>query len=118
MLACSQGNSRRWVTRQTTILAEVTAEGDHDPGVYNLQEIRTSIARNPVNRIMYGLWRKLAVHPANRHLYRRALVTTFRRRCGAQSGYFRDGRDSWLGPVASQDLTDSHLRPAAWSPGS
>ena len=63
----------------TTILAETVAEGDHDPGVYNLQEVRTSIARNPVNRIMYGLWRKLAVHPANRHLYRRALVTTFHR---------------------------------------
>jgi glycosyltransferase involved in cell wall biosynthesis len=63
----------------TTILAETVAEGDHDPGVYNLQEIRTTIARNPVNRIMYGLWRKLAVHPANRHLYRRALVTTFHR---------------------------------------
>jgi glycosyltransferase involved in cell wall biosynthesis len=63
----------------TTILADAIAEGDHDPGVYNLQEVRTSIARNPVNRIMYGLWRKLAVHPANRHLYRRALVTTFHR---------------------------------------
>lgn len=63
----------------TTILADAIAEGDHDPGVYNLQEVRTSIARNPVNRIMYGLWRKLAVHSANRHLYRRALVTTFHR---------------------------------------
>ena len=63
----------------TTILAEAVAEGDHAPGVYNLQEIRTTIARNPVNRIMYGLWRRLAVHPANRHLYRRALVTTFHR---------------------------------------
>ena len=63
----------------TTILTETVAEGDHDSGVYNLQEVRTSIARNPVNRIMYGLWRKLAVHPANRHLYRRTLVTTFHR---------------------------------------
>ncbi|MBV8311650.1 MAG: hypothetical protein JO344_14805, partial [Planctomycetaceae bacterium] len=59
----------------TTILTETVAEGDHDPGVYNLQEVRTSIARNPVNRIMYGLWRKLAPHPSNSHLYRRALVT-------------------------------------------
>ena len=69
---------------KTTILADAIAEGDHDPGVYNLQEVRTSIARNPVNRIMYGLWRKLAVHPANRHLYRRALVTTFHRAIAEQ----------------------------------
>ena len=64
---------------QTTILADAVAEGHHDSGVYNLQEFRTSIARNPVNRIMYGVWRKLAAHPANSHLYRRALVTTFHR---------------------------------------
>lgn len=64
---------------QTTILADAVAEGHHDSGVYNLQEFRTSEARNPVNRIMYGVWRKLAAHPANSHLYRRALVTTFHR---------------------------------------
>ncbi len=67
------------IGHHTTILADAVAEGDHAPGVYNLQEIRTSIARNPVNRIMYGLWRRLAAHPANSHLYRRALVTTFHR---------------------------------------
>ncbi len=64
---------------QTAILADTVAEGNHDPGVYNLQRIRTSIARNPARRIMYGLWRKFAAHPANQHLYRRALVTTFHR---------------------------------------
>ena len=64
---------------QTTILADAVAEGHHDSKVYNLQEVRTSIARNPVNRIIYGLWRKLAAHPANSHLYRQALVTTFHR---------------------------------------
>jgi glycosyltransferase involved in cell wall biosynthesis len=69
----------RAMGHQTTILADAVAEGDHDPGVYNLQEVRTTIARNPVNRIMYGVWRKLAAHPANSHLYRRALVTTFHR---------------------------------------
>ncbi len=67
----------------TTILAEAVAEGDHAPGVYNLQEIRTTMARNPVNRIMYGLWRMLAAHPANSHLFRRALVTTFHRAIAA-----------------------------------
>lgn len=62
---------------QTAILADSIAEGNHDPGVYNLEAVRNSIARNPVNRIMYGLWRRFAVHTANKHLYRRALVTTF-----------------------------------------
>ena len=42
---------------QTTILADVVAQGDHDRGVYNLQRVRTTIARNPLNRIMYGVWR-------------------------------------------------------------
>jgi len=69
----------RAMGHQTTILADAVAEGDHDPGVYNLQKVRTSIARNPLNRIMYGVWRKLAPHPANSHLYRRALVTAVHR---------------------------------------
>jgi glycosyltransferase involved in cell wall biosynthesis len=69
----------RAMGHSTTILADTAAEGNHDPGVYNLQEIRNGIARSPVNRIMYGLWRRLAVHTANRHLYRRALVNTFHR---------------------------------------
>jgi len=68
----------------TTILAEAVAEGNYDPGVYNLEEVRTSIARKRVNRIMYGVWRKIAVHPANRHLYRRALVSTFHRAIAEQ----------------------------------
>src|SRR5271157_926982 len=67
------------MSHRTTILAEGVAEGDQTSGVYNLQEVRTTIARNPVNRIMYGLWRKLAVHRANADLYRRALVGTFHR---------------------------------------
>ena len=61
----------------TTILAEAVAEGDHHPGVYNLQDVRTSIARNQVDQIMYGVWRRFAAHRANSHLYRRALVNTF-----------------------------------------
>src|SRR5271165_6713644 len=56
---------------QTTILADTIAEGDNDSGVYNLDAVRTSMARDPVNRIMYGLWRRFAVHTANKHLYRR-----------------------------------------------
>src|SRR5271157_5371861 len=36
---------------QTTILADTTAVGNHDPGVYDLGAVRTSIARDPVNRI-------------------------------------------------------------------
>ena len=101
---------------RTAILADAIAEGDHDPGVYNLQEVRTSIARNPVNRIMYGLWRKLAVHPANSHLYRQALVTTFHRAIAEHDlDIFEMEETLWLGPVASQDFTDSHLHPAAWS---
>ena len=45
------------MSHQTTILAQGVAESDQTSGVYNLQEVRTTIARNPVNRIMYGLWR-------------------------------------------------------------
>ncbi len=69
---------------KTTILADAVAEGYQDPTVYDLHEVRMSISRKPVNRAIYGLWRRLAAHPANSHLYRRALVSTLRRAIGAR----------------------------------
>ncbi len=72
-------NQLRLQGHQATILADAVAEGYRDPGVYDLHEARTSISQRPVNRVMYGLWRKVSAHPANSHLYRRAMVTTLSR---------------------------------------
>ena len=65
-------------TRQP-ILADAVAEEYDNPEVYDLQKARTSISRQPMKRVMYGLWRKISAHPANSHLYRKALVTTMAR---------------------------------------
>jgi glycosyltransferase involved in cell wall biosynthesis len=59
-----------------TILADEVAEGNHDPGVYDLRRARAT--SNPVERAIIGLWRRGAVHAANRYQYRRAMVRTFR----------------------------------------
>jgi glycosyltransferase involved in cell wall biosynthesis len=64
---------------QTTILAETVAQDQIEPGVYDLQNARAAISKRPINRAFYGLWRRVAAHPANSHLYRRTLVTTMRR---------------------------------------
>jgi len=96
----------------TTILADTIAEGYHASGVYNLTEIRTTIAHNPLNRAMYGLWRRFATHPANSHLYRRALVTTFHRAIVEHGLNIFEMEETygwarWPAP----EFTDSHLHP-------
>ena len=63
----------------TTVLADTVAKGYHNPQVYDLESVRTLIGRRPMNRVRYGLWRRLASHSANSHLYRQAMVTTFSR---------------------------------------
>jgi glycosyltransferase involved in cell wall biosynthesis len=67
----------RTMGHAVTILADEVAEGNHDPGVYDLQWARATV--NPVERAIIGLWRRGAAHAANRHQYRRAMVRTFRR---------------------------------------
>jgi glycosyltransferase involved in cell wall biosynthesis len=62
---------------EATILADGVAEGNHDPGVYDLHRARLSLS--PAQRAMIGVWRRVAAHPANQYQYRRGLVDTFRR---------------------------------------
>ena len=62
---------------EVTILADEVAEGNRDPGVYDLHRARISLS--PIERVMIGLWRLGAVYAANKHQYRRAMVNTFRR---------------------------------------
>ncbi|MGO9599605.1 MAG: glycosyltransferase family 4 protein [Isosphaeraceae bacterium] len=64
---------------QLTILAGAVDKNHHDPGVYDVAALRTRIGKSPGNRIVYGLWRRIAAHPADSHLYRRALTRTFQR---------------------------------------
>src|SRR4051812_7011282 len=62
---------------EVTILADGVAEGNRDPGVYDLHMARTSLT--PVERAMIGLWRRGASAAANKHQHRRAMVNAFRR---------------------------------------
>jgi glycosyltransferase involved in cell wall biosynthesis len=67
----------RAMGHSVTILANEVAQGNRDPGVHDLDLARS--APGPVERAIIGLWRRGASHAANRYLYRRSMVSTFRR---------------------------------------
>jgi glycosyltransferase involved in cell wall biosynthesis len=62
-----------------TILGNVVGEDHGSPGVYNVAALRTSLDDRPLNRVIYGLWRRIAADPVDSHLLRRALTWTFQR---------------------------------------
>ena len=69
---------------RTTILADTIVENCHEPEIYYLDQARALIRRRLMNRVAYGLWRRISSHSANSHLYRRALVAALARAVAEQ----------------------------------